>query len=108
MHLNVGMQVIQSQAQRQVWRLGLLHWGQERLSRSTAALEGMQQALSCMASPSSCVPYVAELSADLQDCRRRAEHMPFASCLHVRYKFLCSPKSEVCNQAVFTLGSDEI
>ena len=41
-HLNVGMQGIQSRAQRPVWRQGLPHWEQLRLSRSTATLEGMQ------------------------------------------------------------------
>ena len=49
-HLNVGMQVMQSQPQRPVWRRGLPHWERERLSRSTAALEGVQQAPSCMVS----------------------------------------------------------
>ena len=82
-HLNVGMQVMQSQAQRRVWRLGLPHWERERLSRSTATLEGVEQALSCMASSSSCAPHAAKLSAGPQDCRRRANHVPFASCLHV-------------------------
>ena len=47
-HLNVGMQVIQSQAQRPVWRPGLLHWEQERLSCSMKMLGGARQALSCM------------------------------------------------------------
>ena len=48
MHLDVGMQVMQSRAQRPAWRPGRLHWERERLSRSTATLEGVRQAPSCM------------------------------------------------------------